>query len=116
MRSSSPLGPLTDIKQNIELAHAFVAGFSFADFQSDRKTAYAVTRCLEIISEASRRLPAVLKERHPEIPWTDIAAAGSVYRHGYQSIRDDIIWRTVQVSLRALLVVVEEELRRLEGE
>jgi uncharacterized protein with HEPN domain len=31
------------------------------------KTVYAVTRCLEIISEASRRLPADLKARHPSI-------------------------------------------------
>jgi uncharacterized protein with HEPN domain len=40
-----------------------------------------VTRCLEIISEASRRLPESLKARHPEIPWKQIAGAGNVYRH-----------------------------------
>jgi len=37
------------------------------DFAADRKTVYAVVRALEIISEASRRLPAELEDSHPEI-------------------------------------------------
>jgi uncharacterized protein with HEPN domain len=41
----------------------------FGEFARDRKTVYAVTRALEIISEASRRLPDELKSRHPEIDW-----------------------------------------------
>ena len=35
----------------------------------------AVTRALEIISEASRRLPDELKTRHPEIDAVDAAAS-----------------------------------------
>jgi uncharacterized protein with HEPN domain len=64
---------LRDIAENIELARSFVAGLSFDEFQADRRTVYAVVRCLEIISEASRRLPVDLKARHPDIPWTDMA-------------------------------------------
>ncbi len=112
MRSKSPFAALDDIKNNIELAYGFIEGLSFNEFQNDRRTVYAVTRCLEIISEASRRLPAGLKERHPDIAWSDIAGAGSVYRHGYQTIRDDILWRTIQQSLKSLLAVVEQELGR----
>jgi predicted nucleotidyltransferase len=40
----------------------------------------AVTRCPEIISEASRRLPQDMKDRHPHIPWVEMAAVGNVYR------------------------------------
>src|SRR5262245_47068292 len=60
-RSKSPIGPLRDMLENIELARTFVADKTFDNFQSDRRTSYAVLRCLEIISEASRRLPADLK-------------------------------------------------------
>ena len=35
----------------------FAAGFDAETFRADLRTVYAVTRCLEIISEASRRLP-----------------------------------------------------------
>ncbi len=113
MRSKSPFGALSDIKQNVELARAFISGFTFTAFQADQRTVYAIARCLEVIPEASRRLPTELKDRHPNIPWRDIAALGSVYRHDYERVRDDVMWRTVQESLAPLLTVVEQELGRL---
>ena len=48
---------LTDIRDNIRLAEQFAAGLSVEALKTDRRTFYAVTRCLEIISEAARRLP-----------------------------------------------------------
>ena len=63
---------LNDIRHNIALAEGFVAGMSYAIFKDDLLRLYAVTRCLEIISEASRRLPEELKERHPSIEWRDM--------------------------------------------
>jgi uncharacterized protein with HEPN domain len=36
---------------------SFTEGFDYEAFVADPRTVYAVTRCLEIISEASRRLP-----------------------------------------------------------
>ncbi len=58
---------LRDILHHIELAASFSAGFDRTSFKHDLKTLYAVTRCLEIISEASRRLPDDLKARHTAI-------------------------------------------------
>ena len=56
---------LRDIERNIDLATQFVAGIDYEAFRDDTRTVYAVTRCLEIISEASRRLPDEMKTRHP---------------------------------------------------
>lgn len=88
---------------------------SYESFRRDIRTVYAVTRCLEIISEASRRLPKPLKARHPAIPWTDIAGSGNVYRHSYEDVLEQILWQTVKNALQPLLAVVEDELRRLEA-
>ncbi|MGH7031725.1 MAG: HepT-like ribonuclease domain-containing protein, partial [Stellaceae bacterium] len=66
------------------MAASFAAGFDFDSFRDDPRTVYAVTRCLEIISEASRRLPDELKARHPAIAWKDMAGAGNIYRHDYE--------------------------------
>lgn len=79
----------------------------------ERKTVYAVVRALEIVSEASRRLPDKLLHRHPEIDWVAIAAAGNVYRHEYESVDEALIWHTIQHDLAALRSVAEEELLRL---
>ena len=42
------------ISDNAAPAQSFVAGMSAEQFAEDRRTFYAVTRCLEIISEAAR--------------------------------------------------------------
>jgi len=71
---------------------------------------YAVTRCLEIISEASRRLPTELKTRYPSIAWKDMAGAGNIYRHDYEDVAARLVWDTVQLALPPLREVVVREL------
>src|SRR6266581_1459141 len=83
MLSSAATAALRDIAHHIDLAIQFTAGFDYEMFLADARTVYAVTRCLEIISEASRRLPPDLKARHPSIAWRQMAGAGNVYRHDY---------------------------------
>ena len=103
---------LTDIRDNIRLAEQFAAGFSVEALHTDRRTFYALTRCLEIISEAARRLPQSLRNRHPELPWRAITGAGNVYRHDYDNVAEEIVWRTVQNNLAPLLTAVDRELSR----
>jgi uncharacterized protein with HEPN domain len=80
----------------------------------DQKTVYAVVRDLEIVSEASRRLPGELTGRHPEIDWAAIAAAGNVYRHEYEAVDEALIWHTVRHGLVALRGVATAEFERLQ--
>jgi uncharacterized protein with HEPN domain len=98
------------MRDNIFLAQAFVAGFTLETFTVDRRTFYAVTRCLEIVSEASRRLSPALRARHPQLPWRAIMGVGNVYRHDYDNVAEEFVWRTVQQSLARLLEVIEIEL------
>jgi uncharacterized protein with HEPN domain len=65
---------------------------------------------LEIISEASRRLPDDMKARYPGIAWKQIAAAGNVYRHDYEDVAAQLVWNTVQQALPPLRAVIEAEL------
>jgi uncharacterized protein with HEPN domain len=83
---------------------------AYEAFRDDDRTVYAVTRCLEVISEASRRLPDELKARHPSVEWQEMAAAGNIYRHEYEQAAARRLWLTVTVSLPLLRVVIEREL------
>lgn len=103
---------LEDIRANIRLAQAFVDGLDAAALGADLRAFYAVVRCLEIISEASRCLAPEVQARHPAIPWPQIAAAGNVYRHMYGDVTADLVWETVRRSLPPLLLAVEEDLTR----
>jgi len=71
---------------------------------------------LEIISEASRRLPDELRNRHPDLPWRDIRDAGNMYRHSYDNVVEAIIWKTVQEDLAPLLAVVVAEIEALDSD
>ena len=95
---------------HIDLAGHFVEGFIEQRFLADLRSVYAVTCCLEIISEASRRLPAEMKARHPSIAWRDIAGAGNIYRHDYEDVAAQQVWDTLQIDLPGLRAVVEQEL------
>jgi uncharacterized protein with HEPN domain len=110
MRSDPAETALRDILRHIDLAAEFVAGVDRAAFDADLRTIYAVTRCLEIISEASRRLPNDLKARHPSIAWKQMAGAGNVYRHDYENVAARYVWDTVQLALPPLRAVIEREL------
>jgi uncharacterized protein with HEPN domain len=55
MPSKNPAQRLRDIAENIEAIRDFTSGMDVNLFLSSRRTIYAVTRALEIISEASRR-------------------------------------------------------------
>jgi len=74
---------LNDIRHHIAVAQTFVAGMSYDAFRDDLRTTYAVTRCLEIISEASRRLPDELKARHPGAKRRIDRVITSAHDHGW---------------------------------
>jgi uncharacterized protein with HEPN domain len=110
MPSKSPAQALADIR---DAAISFVTGMSAENLARDMKTRYAVVRALEIISEASRRLPAELKARHPAIDWPAVAGAGNIYRHDYDAVDVEAVWQTIMRDLPPLRAVAESELRDL---
>jgi uncharacterized protein with HEPN domain len=116
MPSKNPGQRLADILDNIDAISSFCAELDLQAFRADRKTVYAVVRALEIISEASRRLPEQLLERHPEIDWPAVAAAGNIYRHEYDAVDEALILYTVRHSLVALRRVAEEEIMHVQSE
>ena len=112
MLSERAKAALRHILVNIELAESFAKHVIAKQFVDDDLRIYATTRALEIISEASRRLPEDLKARYPAVPWRQIAAAGNIYRHGYDVAAAEVLWQTVQTGLAELRQATEAELAR----
>ena len=103
---------LTDIVEAIERIRSVLRDTPLETFETDWQKQWLVERGVLIVSEASRHLTNELKTRHPEIPWTKVAAIGNVLRHSYESVAAPIMWKLVQVDLRVLQDVCQTELTR----
>lgn len=98
---------LAEILDEVAWLRARLAGATFADFTADRTLRYAVERSIEIISEASRRIPDAAKAARPEIPWRAIASVGNILRHEYHSVAPRIVWAVVTDDLPVLAEAIE---------
>ena len=98
-----------------EEVRGFIEGLTYDSFSQNLLVFYGVTRCLEIISEASRRIPADVKARHPDLPWADIAGAGNIYRHDYEDVQHQLVWGVVTKRFAALLAFVDTELASVDA-
>jgi uncharacterized protein with HEPN domain len=107
MLSNAAIAALRDIAQHIDLAIQFTEGFDYEAFVADPRAIYAVARCLEIISEASRRLPDDLKARHlQEGRWRkNWNAAERVKREQIAVAGDNHIGMAITASSRNLSTV-----------
>ena len=111
MHSDIERAALQDMLHHIDLAEGFARGRTFASLRgNDLMALYAITRCLEIISEASRRLTDDLKGRHVQMPWREMAAAGNFYRHNYEDVLPNRVWKTLREDLPPLRAMIEQEL------
>ncbi len=60
---------IEDILESILKVEQFVEGLDYNTFVFDEKTLYAVRTALQIIGEASAKIPKNIREQHQEIPW-----------------------------------------------
>ena len=88
---------------------------SAARFEADWRTQYIVQRGLLTVSQASRSVPAEMKDRHPEIRWSGVRDIGNVLRHGYASLSFPLLWNVVQDELPPLRRAIEMMSAQLRG-
>ena len=93
---------LQDILQAIESIELYTKGYTFDQFQRDRKTQDAVVRNLEIIGEAVKRLPDELRATYQDIEWRPAAAMRDFLVHQYPDVEVEIVWDTIKNDLSPL--------------
>jgi len=95
---------LNDILENIRNSVEFIGDMTFEQFVADKKTAFAVVRCLEIIGEATKNIPQELRSSYPEIPWKEFAGMRDRIIHGYWGVDYRIVWGTVKEDFAAVIL------------
>ena len=114
MPSSDPIQRFQDILENIARIEQYTDGIDLPAFMSDHKTYDAVERCLERISEASKKLGTVAETLCPDIPWPKIRALGNFLRHEYDRMEGDRLWFLVEDDLPPLKAAAGAALQMLQ--
>lgn len=86
---------------------------SFDAYTNDRKTAAAVERHLQIVTEAAYRLGDDAEAVCPGPDWRRYRGLGNLLRHACQNIQDELIWETVSDDLPKLRLAAVSALGRL---
>ncbi|MDX9694258.1 MAG: DUF86 domain-containing protein [Bacteroidales bacterium] len=107
---------LEDIEESIEKIISYTNSYSFKKFRTDDKTVDAVIRNLEIIGEASNKIPVKIKTKYPLVPWDEMYRMRNKAIHEYFGVDYEIIWDIVINNLPQNLKQIKEILEIERGE
>ncbi len=98
---------LLDILLMARDAVGFVQGMDRSAFLDDRRTQYAVVRCLEVIGEAGKQVSQETRDRLPDVPWSLMARTRDALIHSYAKIDPVEVYLTVLRDLPPLIADLE---------
>ncbi|OHB76849.1 MAG: hypothetical protein A2Z25_22685 [Planctomycetes bacterium RBG_16_55_9] len=99
---------INDLIEACEDILAFTEGMSYSDFINDKRTINAVVRSLEVIGEATKKLPVSLKDHYPKVPWKQMAGMRDKLIHEYFGIDKQMVWKVVKEHIGDLLLQTKE--------
>jgi uncharacterized protein with HEPN domain len=105
---------LVHILSAIDAIQSMLASKTPEDFSNDLLLRLAVERALEIICEASNRLPQEVKAQQKSIDWQRMVDFGNLLRHAYHRVDPQIVFEIASRDLPPLKAFAERAIRESE--
>lgn len=99
---------IKDIMEAIEDIESFIGDMDYDSFYSDKKTRSAVVYKLEVIGEATKNIPASVRNKYKELPWKDMAGMRDKISHLYFGIDYKIVWEVIRKKLTIIKPVIQK--------
>ncbi|AMA10737.1 MULTISPECIES: HepT-like ribonuclease domain-containing protein [unclassified Picosynechococcus] len=99
---------LNDILTSIDKIQEYSEGLEKEAFLKHSLIFDAVTLNLQIIGEASKKIPEQIRNQYPHIPWRNIIGLRNIIAHTYFYLDEDILWHTIQHELEPLQKCIQE--------
>lgn len=93
---------VNDIPSAIQKIEKYTDKLTYEDFIRNDLVKDAVVSNIEIIGEASNRIPADFKAQHDNIPWNKLRGIRNRIVHDYYGVDHDIIWEIISKELNVL--------------
>lgn len=93
---------VADIASAVRRIAAYIRGIDREVFGDQPIVQDAVIRQLLIIGEATKRLTMEFRDRHPDVPWRDMAGMRDLLVHSYNRVDVDEVWRAATVDVPSL--------------
>jgi uncharacterized protein with HEPN domain len=74
---------LTDIDDAISAIRFYTEGITYEQLLGDRKTREAIILNFVVIGEAIKKIPQVIIDRYPDVPWKEFAGMRDKMVHGF---------------------------------
>lgn len=87
---------IEDIIDAMDKAELLLNDVTYEELVADFRINFAVFRDLEIVGEATKRLPDSIREQYPNIPWREMAGMRDRLIHNYDRVDYKIVWDTVK--------------------
>lgn len=68
----------------------------------------AIIRSLEIIGEATKQIPADIKQQWSEVPWRNIAGMRDKLIHDYIGVNYSIVWDVIKNKIPEIKPVIAQ--------
>jgi len=104
-----------DILDSINDIENFIGDMNFEEFTRDKKTINAVVRSIEVIGEATKKIPKTLRDRYSNIPWKKMAGMRDKLIHEYLGIDIEILWKVAKDEVSPLKPLIQNTLKSLGG-
>lgn len=78
------------------------------DFMESELIQDAVIRNLQIIGEATKKIPNKIRQKEKNIPWREMAGLRDVLTHDYFGVDLKIVWNVVEKELPTIRVYLEK--------
>lgn len=97
-----------DILDAMDKAEILITDVTYEQFASDFRIHFAVVRALEIIGEASKRLPSDLRDQYRAIPWKGMAGMRDRIIHDCDTVDLGTVWRVVTQDIPNVKPVLQQ--------
>jgi len=88
-------------------------GITKEDFLNDETLKRAVVRSLEIIGEATKKIPADYKLKWNNVKWKEMAGMRDRLIHDYMGVNYSIVWDVIKNKIpdlcKQIVIVIENE-------